>query len=153
MRWMATIITLLVMSVGQSAFALYSNEAFSLSGTKSVSVALADDAKDGCWTNLRETREYAEEKLRLKGANIVPQPGMGEHDYELQVSVNAFRTRSGCVASIELELRSMTAFKNLKGEFIAHFAVVGRSYKLYSGYDKMNNDVLNQVKEFIDILK
>ena len=30
-----------------------------------VKVYLQDNASGGCWTNLKETREYAEEKLRV----------------------------------------------------------------------------------------
>ena len=32
-----------------------------------VDVRLDDDATGGCWTNLKESREYAEEQLRLNG--------------------------------------------------------------------------------------
>lgn len=32
-----------------------------------VEVRLNDDATGGCWTNLKESREYAEEQLRLNG--------------------------------------------------------------------------------------
>ena len=38
-----------------------------LRSIKSVYVSLNDFATGGCWTNLREVREYAEEKLRTKG--------------------------------------------------------------------------------------
>ena len=33
----------------------------------SVMVVIDDNAKGACWTNLREVREYAEEKFRFKG--------------------------------------------------------------------------------------
>lgn len=37
-----------------------------------VSVRLADDARNGCWTNLGEVKTYAEDKLTLKGFTVVP---------------------------------------------------------------------------------
>ena len=49
----AVIMTLVLVLFGQSAFAGWSNKQFKLSDTNSVQVALADDATDGCWTNLR----------------------------------------------------------------------------------------------------
>ena len=152
-RWIETIIISVLMFAGQSAFAGWGNDAFRLSDTKSVSVKLSDYASDGCWTNLRETREYAEEKLRAKGANMVPQFGVDDNHYQFDVSVDAFRTKTGCVANIDLSLYTMASVKNLKGELIGHFAVVAGVNNLFSGFDKMNNEVLNLVKEFINDLK
>ena len=43
----------------------------SLSGVKTVKIDLEDDAKGACWTNLKEVREYAEEKFRIKGIKVV----------------------------------------------------------------------------------
>ena len=43
---------------------------------------LYDGATGACWTNLKEVREYAEEKLRMKGAKI---------DKEAYVSLEANR--------------------------------------------------------------
>lgn len=36
-----------------------------------IGVSLSDDATGACWTNLKEAREYAEEKLRIKGFNVI----------------------------------------------------------------------------------
>ena len=45
-------------------------------------VNLVDQAKGGCWTNLRETREYAEEKLRMKGiAYVLPMDTYASDEY------------------------------------------------------------------------
>ena len=54
---------------------------------------MADGATGACWTNLKDVREYAEEKLRMKGVKIFGQnhemnPGK---DYILEISVNAAR--------------------------------------------------------------
>ena len=35
-----------------------------------VNVFIIDDAVNGCWTNLRESREYAEEQLKIRGYTI-----------------------------------------------------------------------------------
>ena len=35
-----------------------------------VSIELQDNATGACWTNLKETREYAEEKLQMKGFSL-----------------------------------------------------------------------------------
>ena len=43
---------------------------FRVSNVKFIDLNLLDDAKNGCWTNLKEVREYADEKLRMKGARF-----------------------------------------------------------------------------------
>ena len=35
-----------------------------------VQIYLSDRAVNGCWTNLKETREYAEEQLRMRGYTV-----------------------------------------------------------------------------------
>ena len=35
-----------------------------------VNLSLSDRAVNGCWTNLKETREYAEEQLKMRGYTV-----------------------------------------------------------------------------------
>ena len=35
-----------------------------------IQIYLSDRAVNGCWTNLKETREYAEEQLKMKGYTV-----------------------------------------------------------------------------------
>ena len=126
------------------------NNNFKLSSTNSVVVELVDDATDGCWTNLREVREYAEEKLRSKGANIVKERMYGPNDYAFQVSVIAYRVRSGCVASITLDLSDVAMKENTSGHGVVHFGSIGSRAFLISGFYKTNNEVLNYVKGYIE---
>lgn len=125
---------------------------FKLSATKSVAVVLLDDAKDGCWTNLRETREYAEEKLRSKGAKVVPEEGYLPNSYSFLINVLSYRTTSGCAASIGVTLETPSLVKNSNGDTIIHFGIASRDGTLITGYDKANNEVLNVVKRVIDKL-
>ena len=41
-----------------------------LKNLKYIEVVIDDKAKNGCWTNLRESREYAEEQLKIRGYTI-----------------------------------------------------------------------------------
>ena len=77
-----------------------------ISKVKHLSVMLNDNAKDACWTNLTETREYAEEKVRMAGGTLheTGQKYFGEY-YDLIVRVNSHRSRSGlCFGSLEVTL-------------------------------------------------
>ena len=48
----------------------YYDDSFSIKDKKVV-VAIFDEARGGCWTNIGEAKRYAEDKLMLKGAKIV----------------------------------------------------------------------------------
>lgn len=66
-----------------------------------VSVAMNDSAVDACWTNLKEVREYTEEKLRIQGYEL-----SGDDralvDYTLVIDVTGYRSKAApvCVGSI-----------------------------------------------------
>jgi hypothetical protein len=53
-----------------------------------IEVLLVDHSSESCWTNLREVREYAEEKLVAEGFELAPQ---GSRTFKLEVVVTAFR--------------------------------------------------------------
>ena len=74
-----------------------------------VNVLLADSAKGACWTNLTESREYAEEKLRSAGATVVLPPSVP--DYVLRLNVMSRRNKALplCYGSIRVELLTRRA--------------------------------------------
>ena len=61
------------LGLATAAFAEYVDERFSTKGF-SIYVNLIDDARDGCWTNIGEVRNYIEDKLAEKGAVVVENP-------------------------------------------------------------------------------
>ena len=58
-----------------------------------INVELGDGAKGACWTNLKEVREYAEEKLRTFGLKVsdVEYMNADKNTYWFVISVNANR--------------------------------------------------------------
>ena len=134
------------------SFAGVVDDDFKLSAAYSVAVVILDDAKDGCWTNLRETREYAEEKLRSKGAKVVSEQRYLPNHYAFTISVLGYRTTIGCVADMEVELITGATIENSNGDNIVHLGFAAREGRIINGYDKANNEVLNLVKRFIDEL-
>ena len=61
----------------------------------SVYVSLDDNAKEGCWTNFREAREYAEERLRSSGFIVVQERAINANAsmYPFSLSVIGLRTK------------------------------------------------------------
>ncbi|MDA9948796.1 hypothetical protein N9C16_05280 [Paracoccaceae bacterium] len=78
----AAIIALMLMIGSQAGAAVWDPNNFELRKLTSITVVLQDNASGACWTNLKEVREYAEEKLRMKGVKI---------DNEAYVSLEANR--------------------------------------------------------------
>ena len=73
-----------------------------------VRVALQDNAAGACWTNLKEFREYAEEKFRSKGIKTSDTEVMdaSAKQYWLSISVGASRMHKNndgwCVGSVDI---------------------------------------------------
>ena len=65
----AVLITLMLTFASQSKAEIVDSR-FELANLSSVIVTLEDDAINACWTNLKEVREYAEEKLHMQGVNV-----------------------------------------------------------------------------------
>lgn len=93
-----------------SAAFFYSFNA-SPSSIGTISISLNDEAGDACWTNLREVREYAEEKLTSKGYNLIPENG----NYDFIISLVAYRQGSMCVGSYGIQIISNSMKDNVFG--------------------------------------
>lgn len=75
-----------------------------------VSVRLADDARNGCWTNLGEVKTYAEDKLELKGFTVVSHSDERPNSSDqavMNVHIVSSRAKSGgCFGVIAVDLLS-----------------------------------------------
>ena len=113
-----------------------------------VNVLLADSAKGACWTNLTESREYAEEKLRSAGATVVLPPSVP--DYILRLNVMSRRNEAFklCYGSIRVELLTPTMVNGRNHEALAIY-----SYAIFMGRQNVNTDVVESIQTFFDYVK
>ena len=142
-RWKIYAILALFFSCDANA-QFYSSDA-NPSTVESISVRIIDEATDGCWTNLREVREYAEEKLRIAGYKVVSQEG----EYRFVINVHAFRLkrRTECVGAIRIGIESSSISKGVFG-----FHEIG-SFQLVSVKSpNLNNDALDLINLMIQIM-
>lgn len=132
----------ILLTTSTTANAWYSNSANPTSiGT--ISVKIRDGAKDACWTNLREVREYAEEKLKIKGYNVVAEMGDG---YEFTIAFHAFRSDAGtCIGEYSVEI---WASNTRNGVFGAHEIGSSGNYGTHS--DNFNNWVIGVISKMIE---
>jgi hypothetical protein len=113
-----------------------------------VNVLLADSAKGACWTNLTESREYAEEKLRSAGATVVLPPSVP--DYVLRLNVMSRRNKALplCYGSIRVELLTPTMVNDRNHEALAIY-----SYAIFMGRQNVNTYVIERIQSFFDYVK
>tara|TARA_R100000935_G_scaffold1193_1_gene3835 strand:- start:3492 stop:3983 length:492 start_codon:yes stop_codon:yes gene_type:complete len=107
-----------------------------------ISVVMADDASDGCWTNLGEVETYAADKLRSLGYTITNKPRSGS----FSVMVNSERLDSGkCYGNVKIQIYRPTIDNGLFG----YLEVADRG-GIFTGYDNANSLVLDYVKKIAD---
>ena len=113
-----------------------------------VNVLLEDSAKGACWTNLTESREYAEEKLRSAGATVVLPPSVP--DYVLRLNVMSRRNKAFklCYGSIRVELLTPTMVNGRNHEALAIY-----NYAIFMGRQNVNTDVVESIQNFFDYVK
>ena len=101
MRKFLLILTIVV-GVTTSVSAQYVDQNFSIKDFK-VFVQVVDKAKEGCWTNISETRKYIKNKLSDSGAKLIDD--QSETDLTLKFSILAQRTGHGwCYGNMSLSL-------------------------------------------------
>ena len=118
----------IVMGIGTSASSQYLDPNFSIKNFK-VFVQLIDKAKEGCWTNISETRRFVQNKLAQNGVNLIED--QGKTDLTLKFSIHAQRTGHGwCYGNMSLRLTANV----MLGEYMI----------LGTFYQKNNVDIKSQ---------
>ena len=113
-----------------------------------VSVAMNDNASGACWTNLREVREYAEEKLRTRGYEL-----SGDDkdlvNYTLLINVDGFRSKAEpfCVGSIMVILAKGVEQDEIFG---LHMINMENSVATSSLNGNLNQRVIEVVQAAVD---
>ena len=123
---------------------------FDISQAKLVEVNIDDQASDGCWSNLGEARTYAEDKLKIAGANVgeTDYTDADERIYDLRVVVVAERLPNGlCTGMLEVELR---AWVRVHDDYIVATPVGNAGW--VANAQNMNSEILNYISEAISQL-
>jgi len=91
-----------------------------------VNVSINDNATGACWTNLKEVREYAEEKLRTLGVKVSETKYMiaEENIYWFSIRVSASRVyQDGSGPCLGNYLISLEGWSDING--VDHLAILG----------------------------
>ena len=97
-----SLILAFIVGTASSTSAQYVDPNFSIKDFK-IFVQVIDKAKEGCWTNISETRKYIKNKLSNSGAKLVDD--QSNTDLTLKFSILAQRTGHGwCYGNMSLNL-------------------------------------------------
>ena len=127
MRKFILVLTLFV-GMANSAFSQYVDPNFSIKDFK-VFVQVIDKAKEGCWTNISETRRHIQNKLSKDNVQLVDD--QSKTDLTLKFELLAQRTGHGwCYGNMSLKLTANV----MLGEYMI----------LGTFYQKNNVDIKSQ---------
>ena len=91
-----------IVGTATSTSAQYVDQNFSIKDLK-VFVEIIDKAKEGCWTNISDTRKYIQNKLSENGITLIEE--QSKTDLTLKFSIVAQRTGHGwCYGNLSLNL-------------------------------------------------
>ena len=114
--------------IATSASSQYLDPNFSIKNFK-VFVQLIDKAKEGCWTNISDTRRFVRNNLAQNGVNLIDD--QGQTDLTLKFSIHAQRTGHGwCYGNMSLRLTANV--------------ILGEYMILGTFYQKNNVDIKSQ---------
>ena len=145
---MQKFILMLAMIVGTatSTSAQYVDQNFSIKDLK-VFVEIIDKAKEGCWTNISDTRKYIQNKLSESGVSLIDD--QSKTDLTLKFSLVAQRTGHGwCYGNLSLNLTA-----NVR---LGEYMILGTFYQKNTVDIKsqhFNNSTLNWLEKTLPELK
>jgi hypothetical protein len=111
----------------------------------SINVEIDDQITDGCWTNLKDVREYSEEKLRSNRLKVVDVDG----EYTLEIQGLGQKTLH-CHAYVSIKIRSTG--NNADGIASNALILLTRQSFIYSE-TKLNSKIIGFVQAFFNEFK
>ena len=145
MRKFILLLTIIV-GMANSASSQYVDQNFSIKDFK-VFVQVIDKAKEGCWTNISETRKYIKNKLSESGAQLIED--QSKTDLTLKFAILAQRTGHGwCYGNMSLRLTANV----MLGEYM----ILGTFYQNNTVDNKsqhFNNSALKWLDSYLPELK
>ena len=135
-----------IVGTATSTSAQYVDQKFSIKDLK-VFVEIIDKAKEGCWTNISDTRKYIQNKLSESGVQLIDD--QSKTDLTLKFSILAKRTGHGwCYGNMSLKLTANV----MLGEYM----ILGTFYQKSTVDIKsqhFNNSALNWLDRTLPELK
>lgn len=109
-------------------------------GLSPTFVSIMDGAEDGCWTNIGETKTYAEDQLELAGIRVVDDPK--DAISRFSVSVNGKRSQqTNCSGSISFSVDAWATWRDQR-----LFVTLAQFGFGFVGHPNVNQIILENIK-------
>ena len=136
----------IIVGAASSTSAQYIDPKFSIKDFK-VFIQIIDKAKEGCWTNISETRRYIQKKLSEDGVKLIDD--QSKTDLTLKFELLAQRTGHGwCYGNMSLRLTANV--------MLGAYMILGTFYQKNNVDIKsqhFNNSVLNWLDKVLPEIK
>ena len=113
-----------------------------------IEVEIIDDAEDGCWTNIGESKAYAKDKLELLGYEVVSKWSLGDATFSISVLSERMIDGNSCYGSITVDLYIAQTAGRVFG-----YHKVGSNNFVFIRSSNANNLILNRIKGMIDEMR
>ncbi|MDB4249357.1 hypothetical protein N9854_07040 [Amylibacter sp.] len=126
------------------SFDPFFDDNFSIKDQKVV-VGIYDEATGGCWTNLGEVKRYAEDKLMLKGADVVND--MDDANLVLNILVKTIDIKefpNNCIGKVEINLQ-----KGVRSKGFKWMATMADSGVLFVDQKPINITLLEKINDHL----
>ena len=151
MRWILLMFLLIAPSLG---LGVIFDPYVKLKDIGPMQVSMRDLATGGCWTNIKEVKNYAEDKLEIAGADLSftgdDIPYAGKKNY-FTIAVTAERLSNGlCIGSVNVNIGGyfLTDIVHEAGQIAGLLDFSEYGMRFYHPRN-MNNQILDTVKEAI----
>ncbi|MDA9153507.1 hypothetical protein N9N92_00700 [Planktomarina temperata] len=146
---------ILILVVFIASFATISS-AVTFRGMGLVHIYIDDSARNGCWTNILEARNYIEGSVVSKGGTISRNPNVeglaSDGNYRIVLSVVGSRLYSDgtgpCYGTVVVRLDALD-YSNADPVWL----VFDENWTVFASNDNLNNFVLDRLSDFLKKLK
>jgi len=112
-----------------------------------IHIEIADQAEDGCWTNIGEVKRYTEDKLELFGFNVSRdkfEKYEGRKHYIFSIIINSARNGGLCYGVVQIDIQKAIRDNKVIGMFS-----LGEGSTIFSGQQNVNQGALKTIGEFM----
>ena len=139
------------LGLATTAFAQKIDQNVTFADVSPIYVSINDYASGGCWTNLKEVKTYASDKIELAGGKLVPtlEDVMGKGiGFVIIVNANRHSQLGVCHGSVSVTTETLATAP----QFPEVFGLLTLSVKRFSYLDagNFNQHVLDTVKKALD---
>ncbi|MGB0695222.1 MAG: hypothetical protein ACPGOY_06205 [Rhodospirillaceae bacterium] len=97
-------------------------EGFTAETFPRLTVALNDTTSGQCWTNHADLQKFAQDRLKVKGYNIVTNPDPAEKLIRFEINVKAFRDDAQvCIGAIHLRIIDSDVLDGIYADIVYGF--------------------------------